>query len=117
MSYAEYLQKAVDFIEENIRQPLSAEQCADIAGFSRYHFHRIFLVYMGLPVMPYVRKRKLSHARSELCKGKRVLDVALDLGYGSERSFSRAFLQEFRATPGRVKGIRYTVPRKPLTAP
>ncbi len=116
MGYTEHLQKTIDFIEENIRQSLTAEQCAEVAGFSRHHFHRLLMVYMRLPVMAYVRKRKLSHARSEISKGARVIEVAIDFGYGSERSFSRAFVQEFRTTPGRVKGIPYTIPRKPVIA-
>ncbi len=116
MGYTEYLQNTVDFIEENIRQSLTVEKCAKVAGFSRYHFHRLFLVYMQLPVMAYIRKRKLSHARLELSKGARVIEVAIDFGYVSERSFSRAFVQEFRTTPGRVKRIPYTIPRKPVVA-
>lgn len=114
MGYIEYLQKAVDFIEENIGQEITIEECASAAGFSKYHFYRLFGLYAGVPVMDYVRRRKLAYAMLEICKGRRVLDVALDYGYSSERSFSRAFQQEFGKNPSKFRGMQYSIPERPF---
>lgn len=113
MVYAKYLQKAVDYIEDNINQPLSVEACASAAGFSKYYFYRLFSVYAGFSVMEYIRKRRLAYAMEEVCKGRRILDIALDYGYGSERSFCRAFIQTFGKSPVHFRGSPYTVPPKP----
>jgi AraC family transcriptional regulator len=113
VGYAEHLQKAIDYIEEHVRDPITVDECAAAAGYSRYHFHRLFVVYVGLPVMTYVRRRRLAHAVQELSRGVRILDVALDFGYGSERAFSRACVHEYGQTPGRLRGRNFVLSRKP----
>lgn len=95
MNYIECLQKTIDYIEERLKEPLSIEECAQYAGFSKFHFHRLFGIHLDVTLMEYVRRRRLGYAMLEVMQGKRILDIALDYGYGSERAFSRAFLQEF----------------------
>jgi AraC family transcriptional regulator len=112
MEYIEYLQKAVDFIEDNIKGQVTIDECARVAGFSRYYFFRLFGIYTGTSLMEFVRKRKLSHAMLEVCQGRRILDIALDYGYGSERAFSRAFLQEYGKNPSKFRGLQYSIPPK-----
>lgn len=112
MSYFEYLQKSIDFIEENVKQEITIEECANVAGFSKYHYYRLFGMYVGTSVMEYVRKRKLAYAMYDVCQGKRILDVALDFSYSSERSFSRAFQQEFGSNPSNFRGVNYSIPKK-----
>lgn len=114
MGYIEYLQRSINFIEDNIKQPFTIDDCASEAGFSKYHFYRLFGTYVGIPVMEYVRKRRLAHAMSEVCAGKRILDVALDFGYSSERAFSRAFSQEFGDNPSKFRGVHYSIPPRPV---
>jgi len=112
VGYIEYLQKSIDFIEENVKQEITIEECASAAGFSKYHYYRLFGMYVGVSVMDYVRKRKLAYAMHEICQGKRILDVALDYNYSSERSFSRAFLQEFGDNPSKFRNVNYSIPKK-----
>lgn len=50
----------------------------------------------------------------EISSGKRIIDVALDFCYGSERAFSRAFLQEYVGIPSKFRGMRYSIPPKPV---
>lgn len=116
VAYIESLQAVIDFIEENITQPISIDECASIAGFSKYHFHRMFGVYMGTPLMEYVRKRRLAYAMCDVCRGKRILDIAMDYGHSSERSFGRAFMQEYGKPPSRFRDTVYMLPEKPMLA-
>lgn len=114
MSYIEYLQKTIDYIEENIKEPITIEVCADAAGFSKYHFYRLFTLFVGVPLMEYVRKRRLAYAMQEVNSGRRVIDIALDFGYSSERSFCRAFQKEFGETPRKFRKKHYAIPEKPI---
>ncbi|MBZ0966958.1 AraC family transcriptional regulator, partial [Clostridioides difficile] len=44
-SKKEYLNricKVQDYIEEHLHEPLSLDELSNIAGFSKFHFHRIF---------------------------------------------------------------------------
>jgi AraC family transcriptional regulator len=114
VGYEVYLQKTIDHIEENIREPITIEGCAAAAGFSKYHFYRLFTMYVGVPLMEYVRKRRLSYAMQDINHGRRILDVALDYGYRSERAFCRAFQREYGDTPGKFRNRLYALPQKPI---
>ena len=50
VEYREQIKKAMDFIEEHLNQEIRAEDAAAAAGFSQYHFQRIFKNETGLPV-------------------------------------------------------------------
>ncbi|MNC51914.1 Regulatory protein SoxS [compost metagenome] len=65
--------------------------------------------------MEYVRKRRLGYAMLDVMNGRRILDIALDYGYSSERSFSRGFQQEFGQLPSNCRGAGYAMPPKPVT--
>jgi AraC family transcriptional regulator len=68
---------------------------------------------MGIPIMQYLRERRLTEAARALADGARdILSVALDVGYGSHEAFTRAFREQFGMTPeaaraqGHLKNIR-----------
>lgn len=88
MSYMECFQKSIDYIEEHLQDKMTVEELSAIAGFSPYHFYRLFAAYVGLPVMEYVRRRRLAHAAAELAKGKRVIDIAMEYGFETHAGFS-----------------------------
>ncbi len=65
--------------------------------------------------MEYLRKSRMDYAMLEVCQGRRILDVAMDHGYSNERSFSRAFAQQFGGPPSQFRGsCQYSVPPKPV---
>lgn len=114
MNYFEHLQKTIDYIEENLKESITIDDCAHVVGFSKFHFHRLFSLIVGYSVMEYIRKRRLYYAMVDVLCGKRILDVALEYGYSSERTFSRAFQQEFGQIPSRCRNSRYAIPSKPV---
>lgn len=114
LGYLECLQETIDYIEENLKCPISIEECAQRSGFSKFHFHRIFGIHLDVTLMEYVRRRRLGYAMVDVINGRRILDIALDYGYSSERSFSRAFQQEFGQVPSSCRNVRYALPPKPL---
>lgn len=97
------IQDVVDYIEDNIESPLNLDECAKAAGYSKYHLHRLFQYYAGETLMQYVRKRKVMHGALRIRKGQRIADVALDLGYSSDRAFARAFRAVNRCSPSECK--------------
>ncbi|MFW5801378.1 MAG: AraC family transcriptional regulator [Spirochaeta sp.] len=40
--YTERIHRVVDFIEANLAHDITLDDLARTAGFSKYHFHRIF---------------------------------------------------------------------------
>ena len=92
--------KLLDFINENIDQPLSVELLADKSCWSRWQLQRVFHLETGLNLAQYVRELKLSLAAEQLLGSKsRVVDIALALGFSSEVSFSRTFKNMFSYSP------------------
>lgn len=66
MNYYEQVQKAVDYIEENIYEDISLEAIAKEAYCSLFHFYRAFQELIGDSMKEYIRRRRLSLAGREL---------------------------------------------------
>jgi AraC family transcriptional regulator len=99
--------KALWFIESHFSAQLSLEEIAAMGGVSRYHMTRAFGVATGHSVMRYVRGRRLTESARALCNGAPdILAVAIEAGYGSHEAFTRAFREQFGATPEEVRAQR-----------
>jgi AraC family transcriptional regulator len=97
--------KALWFIESHLAEALSLDEIAGVAGISRFHMVRAFAAATGLPVMRYVRARRLTEAARALASGAPdILSLALEADYGSHEAFTRAFRDHFGVTPEAVRG-------------
>ncbi|HOQ06801.1 MAG TPA: AraC family transcriptional regulator [Clostridiales bacterium] len=107
MDYDARIQATVDYIEENICKPIDLSDLSKKAFCSVPHFYRIFSSVVGMSVMDYIRKRRLSIAAHELVNtSKRIIDIAFDYEFKSQEVFTRAFLKEFGITPGAYRKNR-----------
>jgi AraC family transcriptional regulator len=97
--YERRMNRVLDHIDRHLDAQLDLPALADIANFSRYHFHRLFAAWMGETLGDYVRRRRLETAAHKLAAGGAVLDVALATGFGSGEAFARAFKSRFGSTP------------------
>jgi AraC family transcriptional regulator len=100
--------KALWFIESLYLSDLTLDDVAAIAGVRRNHLVRAFALATGYPVLRYVRGRRLTEAARLLANGPPdVLAVALEYGYSSHESFTRAFRDEFGVSPEKVRAQRH----------
>lgn len=103
-------------IRAHLQEPLDLARLADLAGFSRYHFHRVFRAVVGEPLAAYIRRERLQRAALALRHGDAdVTAVALDAGYETPSAFSRAFGEHFGVTPSAFRSDD-TVPVVPAHA-
>jgi len=88
-------------IDRHLDAPLDLEALAAVAHFSPYHFHRLFLAWMGETLGDYLTRRRLERGAQRLRgqPGSTVLSIALSVGYGSAEAFSRAFKARFGFSP------------------
>ena len=93
------IQDSLDYIEENLRAEITAQELADRAGFSLFHYYRLFQSAVGMPVMQYIVRRKLLHGIYAVSRGTAGLDAALAYGFDTYAGFYRAFRREFGHTP------------------
>src|SRR4029079_11325863 len=96
--------RALWYIESHLAEPMTLDEIAAISGVSRFHIVRAFAAATGLPVMRYVRARRLSEAARALANGAPdILALALEADYGSHKAFPRAFRDHFGVTPEAVR--------------
>lgn len=114
------VQRALDFIESRRQEPFTLEAVARRAGFSLWHFQRMFAALTGEPLGSYVRRRRLTAAAVALRTSRqRLLEVALDHQFESHEAFTRAFKSLFGVTPSafrRDRGLPWVQARPPLSA-
>lgn len=104
MDWTYGIQRAIDYIEENLCGDIDLDTAASLAYSSAFHFQRVFSILCGFTVGDYVRMRRLTLAGTELAKSdKKVIDVALKYGYDTPESFSRAFTRFHGISPSAAK--------------
>jgi len=115
LDYIDILQEMLQYIDENIKEKLSVEKLAARAGFSPYHFCRVFQWEVGYSIMEYVRNRRLFFAASEFNSGRRIIDIAIDYGFETYSGFARAFRRYFSCSPDVYRiYASYNVPKLPV---
>lgn len=78
MNYIVELQKALDYIEDNLEEDIGYEKIAKEIGMSSFYFHRIFSAIIGISPTEYIRNRRLTCAADELSVYKsNILDDVL----------------------------------------
>jgi len=99
LNYREHIEKSIKFMEDHMKDNVTIEEIASQSGYSLYHFCRVFNLCMGVSVMEYIRARRLSLAATELFKGRKVIDIAVDYGFETSGGFTKAFRKAFGYTP------------------
>ena len=93
------IQISLDYIEDNLQAEITAAELAEMAGFSLFHYYRLFQQATGLPVMQYILRRRLLHGVYAISKGSTKIDAALAYGFDTYAGFYKAFCREFGSTP------------------
>lgn len=97
--YREGLERLIVHVMGHLDEPLPPTVLAEVAGFSTFHFHRIFRGMMGESMAEFVRRVRLERAAAGLIDQHSVTDVAFEAGYDSVEAFSRAFRASFGYLP------------------
>ena len=99
------LNRVVNFVRENMAEPLSLGQMADVACLSPFHFLRAFQTYFGETPMRFLQRTRLEHAASLIAyrPDMRITDLALGMGFETSQTFSRAFHNRFGLAPRTFK--------------
>ena len=99
MDNREIIQRSIDYIEKNLQTEITATELAEQAGFSLFHYYRVFQQATGLPVMQYILRRRLLHGAYAMKQGSSKTDAALAYGFDTYAGFYKAFCREFGSTP------------------
>lgn len=94
------ISKALKIIHSSFDLPLTIESLASKIGMSRSAFSKRFTEMIGLSVFSYLSKVRVQKAKERL-KNSRLTagDVAYQVGYESERAFTKTFKKFTQMTP------------------
>ncbi|MCD2441870.1 AraC family transcriptional regulator [Agromyces sp. SYSU K20354] len=93
-------------IEEHLDDPLPLADLAAVAGFSPHHFHRIFHYVTGEAPKEYLRRLRLERAVARLkVSPDNVLEIALEAGFKTHETFTRAFTRQFGINPSEFRSV------------
>jgi AraC family transcriptional regulator len=102
--HASRIGDVLSYIQENLDRSMSLRELALKAGYSPYHFHRVFHAIVGESLQQHVRRLKLERAAHHLrYTQSSVTHVASWAGYLTPESFSRAFTAHFGVPPRRFR--------------
>jgi AraC family transcriptional regulator len=100
-AYRARFQKILQYIDAHLSEDISLERLSEVAAFSKHHFLRQFSELFGVSVYKYIQLSRLKRASHQLAfrDGQPVIEIALESGYDSPESFSRAFKKGIGQTP------------------
>ncbi|MBQ2732742.1 MAG: AraC family transcriptional regulator [Clostridia bacterium] len=102
--YRESIEKVISLIESELKSDKSGildnVSLSRVAGYSEYHFLRIFKSVVGITPADYIRKRRISEIVRVMCVSDRpISDIAFEYGFNSKENFTRAFAGEHGILP------------------
>jgi AraC family transcriptional regulator len=98
------LRRVLERIEASLGEELSLAHLSAEAGLNLSHFSRAFKQSMGVAPHRHLVRRRLERARDLLATTDLpILQVALEVGYGSQSHFTTAFRRAIGLTPRRYR--------------
>ena len=98
--YTASINRVMDYIEQHLDEPLALERLARVAGFSSFHFHRIFRSMVGETLSQFVQRVRVEKAASQLLRypDQPITEIALACGFSGSAAFARVFKDSFGTT-------------------
>lgn len=104
--YSEKFNVVMKYIDANYMYDISLDRLADVAGYSKYHFSRIFKQYNSMSYLQYINARRTKAAEHLLLDPNlSITDVAMQAGFKSLTTFNRIFKEIKHCTPTDFKKL------------
>jgi AraC-type DNA-binding domain-containing proteins len=104
--YIDTFLQVCNYMNEHCTEDIRVEELAELSGFSKYHFTRMFKQYMGLSYYDYLIQHRIMHAEKLLTDPNlSIMEVAMRSGFGSLPTFNRVFKTYKKCTPSEYKAL------------
>lgn len=98
------IQHVIEYIHRNYATPLCIDDLADLGGYSQVHFRRVFKSLTGTAPVEYIRRIRISHAKSLLVSRLfSIQEIAEKTGFSQAAFFSRVFKKLEGIPPGEYR--------------
>src|ERR1700693_168525 len=102
--YAQRINRVIDYLRGNLDRQVKLEELAKVACFSEFHFHRIFGAISGETLNNFTNRLRLEKAARLLrYSDQNLTDIALECGFSSSATFSRAFRSGYDTSPSQFR--------------
>jgi len=103
-SVKDRIAQSIEFLKENLGEPLQLDRVAAVAGISSCHFCVIFQQETGHSPMEYLIQLRMTRARELLESTEQpVKEVAQSVGYPDPCYFARAFRFQYGISPSEFR--------------
>lgn len=93
-----------EYIQKNHNKVLTLDEVATFAGFSKFHFTKIFRHYAGVTFYQYINKIRIDHAKQLLKDNElTVQEISSQCGFHNLSAFLRMFKIQVGTTPMNYK--------------
>lgn len=99
MQNSDIIRSGIAYIEQNLKTDITSEELAQMAGYSVWHYQRLFAQVTGMTLSVYINRRRLDCALAEICAKRKAIDVAMEYGFNSYAGFYKAFLRMYGCSP------------------
>ena len=107
MEWLTIIKDAIEYMEQNLLTVTGPEEVAKHVHISTIYLQRGFQVLTGYTLGEYIRNRRLFEAGLKLTQtDEKVVDIALEYGYETPESFTKAFTRFHGTTPIEVRRDR-----------
>jgi AraC family transcriptional regulator len=103
--YISKINKVQDYIEQNLSENFSLMQLSEIAGFSPYHFHRIFFSITGETLFQFIQRLRLEKAAFLILSDPKIpiMNISIELGFSNQASFAKSFKKHYGINASEMK--------------
>ena len=104
MEWLTSIRTAIDYMEEHLKDNISAQDVADQVYLSPFFLQRGFSLMTGYGIGEYIRNRRLYQAALDLKNtDDKVIDIAYAYCYETPESFTKAFSRFHGVTPSQAR--------------
>ena len=113
--YSEKFKLVLKYIDQNYMYDISLDKLAAIAGYSKFHFSRIFKQYNSMSYIQYINLRRTRAAEMLLLDPSiPITEVAMRAGFSSLSTFNRIFKEFKHCTPSSYQRFYCSTGNDPL---
>jgi AraC family transcriptional regulator len=109
--YVYRINQVFDYIESNIEKPITLEELAAVANFSKFHFSRIFQSIVGETPFQFILRVRLEKAALLMVTNRKesISEIAYRCGFSDISIFSRNFKSYFKVSASQYRANKSNI--------